>query len=319
MTDQRKAALAAYIESLYGKCELASLNGDASFRRYFRTPFGIAVDAPPASQKNREFVAIDKALLAIGLKAPQIFNYDLEQGFLVQEDLGDRSFYSALNADNLESMYLKAASLLPKLSKLCLDLPEFDGAFIDMELGIFTEWMLDKTLNLKLSSSEQQALDKCFAYIKNVCLSCEQLPMHRDFHCRNLMLYQDELYLIDFQDMVKGPLGYDLASLVYDCYLNLPNELIDIIIRHSFEAYQAQGYLQNQSLESFTLQLKIISLQRHLKVLGIFRRLYLRDGKSGYLKDLPRVLAYAQTEAQSSPKLAFLAQFLAKYLEGKIA
>lgn len=314
VTDIRKAALAAYLKSIYGESSLEALNGDASLRRYFRTPYGIAVDAPPTSQKNAEFVAIDKALLKAAINVPEIYHYDLKNGFMVLEDLGDRSFFSALNEKTIKDLYLKACDILPKLTQVDLPLPKFDSAFIDMELGIFTEWMLDKKLNLKLSDKEQKYLDESFKYIKDVCLSSEQIPMHRDFHCRNLMLQDDSLYVIDFQDMVEGPLTYDLASLVFDCYLNLSESLIEELLSHAFDNYKKIGFLKNTSFSEFKDTLKIVSLERHLKVLGIFRRLYMRDGKSAYLKDLPRVFAYAKKESASDYRLSFLHDFLNKYL-----
>lgn len=315
VTDIREAALAAYIEQLYGKCELQALNGDASLRRYFRFPFGIAVDAPPASQKNHEFIAIDNALLKVGLCVPRIYHSDLQQGFMVLEDLGDKTFQNALNPVSMEDLYLKACDLLMPLSAVKVELLNFDRNFIDMELGIFKEWMLDKTLHLSLNNDEHNNLNKCFDYIKDRLQKSEYIPMHRDFHCRNLMIYKDNLYIIDFQDMVKGPIGYDLASLVYDCYLNLQEDLIARIINRAYLGYRQLGFLQKLSEAEFKQQLSIISLERHLKVLGIFRRLYMRDGKSAYLQYLPRVLAYAQKESLCDPNLSYLSQFLGKYFK----
>lgn len=311
----RQAALAAYIEQLYGKCELQSLSGDASLRRYFRFPFGIAVDAPPETQKNHEFVVIDEALLKAGLCVPKIYHSDLQQGFMVLEDLGDKTFQSALTSCSMEYLYLKACDLLMPMSTVEIDLLNFDRNFIDMELGIFKEWMLEKTLHLSLAADELMKLNSCFDYIKDRLQECEQIPMHRDFHCRNLMIYKDNLYIIDFQDMLKGPIGYDLASLVYDCYLNLPEKLIAKIVNRAYLGYRKLGYLQNLSEAEFTQLLNIISLERHLKVLGIFRRLYMRDGKDSYLQYLPRVLAYTQKESLCDPNLFYLSVFLDKYFK----
>lgn len=315
VTDMRKAALAAYIEQLYGKCELQSLSGDASLRRYFRFPFGIAVDAPPASQKNQEFVVIDEALSKAGLCVPKIYHSDLQQGFMVLEDLGDKTFQSALNSYSMEYLYFKACDLLMPMSAVKVDLLNFDINFIDTELGIFKEWMLEKTLHLSLNENDLIKLSNCFDYIKSRIQSYEQIPMHRDFHCRNLMIYKNNLYIIDFQDMLKGPIGYDLASLVYDCYLNLPEDLITKIINRAYLGYRERGYLQGISETEFKQQLNIISLERHLKVLGIFRRLYMRDGKDSYLQHLPRVLAYAQKESLCDPNLFYLSLFLDKYFK----
>lgn len=308
---QRQAALAAFCKFNGEQGFLDPISGDASLRRYYRINGKIAVDAPPSSQKNAEFIKIDKALLKSSLNVPKIFAYDLNQGFMLIEDLGCLSF-DKFNLPELKfEAYTKACEQLGLIARTkILDLPLFDSNFIDLEFGIFKEWLLDKTLNLVLSTNEEKELNQSFAYIKEICLNQEQIPMHRDFHCRNLMVKDDKIYLIDFQDMVKGPITYDLASLLFDCYVDLPSDFIKKLSFMTFSLYKNQGFLKNKTYQDFLYDLNIVSLQRHLKVLGIFRRLYLRDGKDRYLSDLPRVLSYAIKEASKVPYLEPLFKFL---------
>ncbi len=307
----RQAALAAFCKSNGEKGELSPLTGDASSRRYYRINGKIAVDAPPKNQKNLEFINIDRALMQNGLNVPKIFAYDLEQGFMLIEDLGCLSF-DKFNTPKLKlDAYEKACDELGLIaSTKILGLPLFDNDFIDLELDIFREWLLDKTLNLSLSLSEKEILNRSFTYIKQVCLSQEQISMHRDFHCRNLMVKDDKIFIIDFQDMVKGPITYDLASLLFDCYVKLPPEFIEILSFKTYSLYKNQGFLRNKTYHDFLYDLNIASLQRHLKVLGIFRRLYMRDGKDRYLNDLPRVLNYTICEGEKVPILEPFVKFL---------
>lgn len=318
--DARRQALSQWLGL---KAEnLQPLNGDASLRRYFRVPAlnAVAVDAPPATQKNIEFIDTAKRLTQVGVRVPQILRTELLQGFLLQEDLGDTVFAAqACSADAMtqRTWYLKAAALLPSLALVRTQgLPAFDADFIHMELGIFTQWLLDKRLHLTLSPGEQQLLKQTFARLTQILLALPQRAMHRDFHCRNLMVLKDQsLAVIDFQDMVTGPLGYDLASLIYDCYVELPPLLVDEILELTYWRYQYLGLLPGISRDEFAKAVTAVSLQRHLKVLGIFNRLWLRDGKPGYLKDLPRVFDYTLRECQALPEFGPLAEFLVERVQ----
>ena len=321
--DKRKEALKAYVKSIILDKEimLLSLNGDASFRRYFRvadTSY-IAVDAPPQTQKNQEFIQIDEALVSSKVKVPKIIAYDLDQGFMLLEDLGDTTFAKVAIGDRQEYFYQKAIEVLGKIATVSLpSLPKFDEAFIKFELSLFDTWMLDKALKVTLTDSERNDLNEAYDYLTANCLMQEQIAMHRDYHSRNLMVCQnDELAVIDFQDMVKGPLCYDLASIVYDCYVVLDKALVNNLTIRAYDLYQSKGFLKDLSYEKFLNQLRLTSLQRHVKVLGIFCRLSIRDGKDGYLKDLPRVINYVLTECGDDPKLLKLKQIIEKYVVGK--
>lgn len=323
VTDSRKDELVAFVKSIILEDEimLLSLNGDASFRRYFRV-YGknlIAVDAPPKTQKNKEFIAIDAALLSVGIRAPKIIASDLDNGFMLIEDLGETTFASVAVGKLQESYYLKAVGLLPKLASLNrhLDLPKFDEAFIKFELSIFDEWMLEKRLGVILTKDERESLNEAYEYITSNLVKQPYVAMHRDFHSRNLMVCEnDDLAVIDFQDMVYGPICYDLASIVYDCYVDLDFDLKVKLCEITFEKYRHEGYIEEVNFESFRKQVLLTSLQRHIKVLGIFCRLSLRDGKHGYLKDLSRVIKYVLHECDSDIHFSKLKEIIEKYVVG---
>ena len=321
MTDIRQDQLCSFVKSitLLDKVVLISLNGDASFRRYFRVegqPF-IAVDAPPQTQKNQEFVTIDIALEKLGIKVPKIISYDLNNGFMLLEDLGNTTFANVAVGIEQETYYRKAITLLPSIAKVGCKLPLFDDKFIKFELNIFNEWMLDKALNVKLTDDEQQCLNDTYQILADGITSQEQVAMHRDYHSRNLMVCGNDLAVIDFQDMVKGLITYDLASILFDCYVNLDDKLIENLTFDAYRLYQKQVFLEQVDFEKFKYDLRLTSLQRHIKVLGIFCRLHLRDGKDAYLKDLPRVIDYVVRECQIDERFAGLSKIIQKYVVGK--
>ena len=325
VTDSRLEALTQYVKSIISddNVMLLSLNGDASFRRYFRVlnKNFIAVDAPPETQKNKEFIAIDTALSKVGIKVPEIISCDLEKGFMLLSDLGDRTFARAICEGDRLSFYKRAVSLLPSIASLNLELPKFDKKFIRFELSLFDTWMLEKALNVKLSEQERNDLYDCYEFLSEICLGQEQCAMHRDFHSRNLMVSKngdrEELAVIDFQDMVRGPVLYDLASLLFDCYVVLDKDLLTELKQYAYNIFKQSGYLKNKSYDDFDYELTLTSLQRHVKVLGIFCRLSIRDGKNAYLKDLPRVISYVLQESGADKRLYKLKSVIEKYVVGK--
>lgn len=278
--------------------QLTLISGDASFRRYHRGGGLIWVDANPKTEKNHEFVRNASALHAGGLLAPEVRAVDYEQGLLAVTDLGDTQLISCLNADNVQAWYGKAIALLPRLGAVELDLEPFDSAFMARENSIFPEWLLGHHLQLTLSDEEQQLLDETFACLTENNLTQPQGVMHRDFHSRNLMVCggetpdESELAVIDFQDMVIGPLSYDLVSLLKDCYVRWPDAVIEQGMRLGFDTLQQANLLGGLDYAAFRRGADLTGMQRHLKAAGIFTRLYHRDGKSGYLKDIPRTLGY---------------------------
>ena len=348
-------------EVLHSLCEK-----NQSKRNYpFYSGSVIVVDAPPSSQKNKEFVAIDRILQHSQVLVPGILAADITNGFMILEDLGNTLFYQNAVDDERLAFYYKACVTLTKIGMMprseeeaarlakCrqlaeaqndsikanlintyhLDqqdfaylatLPPFDEAFIRMELGIFSEWMVEKSLQLKLSADEEAMLEQTWRFLVKGCQEQAQVVMHRDLHGRNIMIAPDgcdssilsKLAVIDFQDMVLGPVGYDVASLLYDCYDVLEDEYRERLLGLIYEVYSGCGVLvpEQVSLEDFKRQVLICALQRHIKVLGIFKRLSLRDGKDGYLKDLPRVLNYVLTNCDAFPEMAPFKAFLVKYV-----
>lgn len=353
---------------------LNCLNGDASFRHYYRAPLSmkeieqlcnahgvslnvkthinsvIVVDSPPDTQKNCEFSKINALLHEANIPVSSIIAQDLENGFFILEDLGDFSFYQVVTKEKVTTGHHKAydqaiahltrISLLPftprrqqelnqylqeqktteyKLTeqsfKTLNDLPTFDDAFIKMELNIFNEWLLDKALHLELTSQEQTMLQDTWNFLSTECQHQVQVAMHRDFHSRNLMVCKSAqdapLTVIDYQDMVKGPLGYDLASFLYDCYLVTPEPLKQELITIAHKQFSLCKLISSDfSINDLAQNIKICALQRHIKVLGLFNRLNLRDGKDGYLKDLPLVLDYVLTNCDSFTQMQPFKQFL---------
>lgn len=294
--------------------QLTLISGDASFRRYFRGGGLVWVDANPKTEKNHEFVRNAAALNAVGLLAPEVRAVDYEQGLLAVSDLGDTQLIGCLSDGNVLAWYGKAIGLLPRLGAVGLALEPFDEAFMARENAIFPEWLLGHHLNLSLDETERQLLDEMFACLTENNLAQPQGVMHRDFHSRNLMVCggntpdDSRLAVIDFQDMVMGPLSYDLVSLLKDCYVRWPDEVIERGMGHGFDTLSWAGLLGGLDYASFRRHADLTGMQRHLKAAGLFTRLYHRDGKSGYLKDIPRTLGYVvdvcHTHGAEHPVLA---------------
>jgi len=290
---------------------LRLISGDASFRKYYRTTNRIWVDAPPETEKNREFIGNAAALHQANIQAPQVLHANLEQGFLCVSDLGDCSLLSCLNAESVSPWYAQALHLLPQFNQVQLDLPAFDSEFMARENSIFPEWLLGKHLQLSLSEEEQRLLTNTFALLADNNLQQPQVVMHRDYHSRNLMVLVDQsLAVIDFQDMVLGPLTYDAVSLLKDCYCRWPDAVVELGMTQAYQLYCATGMLSDVAYEQFEQWCDLTGMQRHLKAAGIFARLYHRDGKSGYLNDIPRTLGYVRDVAARYPALSAFSAWL---------
>ncbi len=280
---------------------LLPVAGDASNRRYFRLQLQgrtvITVEAPPATEKNREFLAIRQLLERAGVRVPKLLAADLEKGFLLLEDLGDQLLLGELQAATADSQYTQALAILRELAavdpKALASLPVYDRALLAEEFSRFPTWFLQRLLGLELTNTELHLLAELDGLLIGSALAQPQVLVHRDFHSRNLMCLTDgELALIDFQDAVVGPITYDPVSLLKDCYIQWPRERVEAWALAHRDALRAAGRLPSVSDATFLRWLDWMGLQRHLKVLGTFARLYLRDGKSAYLQDLPLVIAY---------------------------
>lgn len=318
--DTRYQAIHAWLQATLPLAKLPILiAGDASFRRYFRVhsenkPY-ILMDAPPDKESCKPYIAITKAFRALGLHTPEIYQADVEQGFLLISDFGDRQLLDALNPKTVNSYYQTAFDTLLTIQSCnttsTYTLPLYDTPLYQKELLLFREWYLQRHLGLSLSSSETNHLNHIDTLLINEALAQPQVCVHRDYHSRNLMVLEDEtLGILDFQDAVRGPITYDLMSLLRDCYIEWPFEQV-----RAWALDYRQHLLQTEALsqdnpEQFLRWCDWIALQRHLKCIGIFARLHYRDNKSEYLNDIPRVIRYAKSICQRHPEFVELEKFL---------
>ena len=276
--------------------------GDASNRRYFRLERGgrraIVAEAPPETEKNEAFLAVRDLLAGLGVRVPAVLGADLGRGYLLLEDLGDQMLLPLLDATTVDAFYDQARAILMQLAALAAtaqDLPSYDEVLLREELGRFGTWFVEALLGYTLNAQEQELLEAL--HVKLVVSALEQplALVHRDFHSRNLMPQPDgQLAVIDFQDAVRGPVTYDLASLLRDCYIHWPEEKVNRWALQHRDELAGMGVLGQVDDALFLRWFDWMGLQRHIKVLGTFARLYLRDGKPGYLEDLPLVIHYVR-------------------------
>jgi len=280
--------------------DLAPIAGDASTRSYFRLRSGgrpyVAAHAPPETEKNEAFVAVRALLDGAGVPVPAVFASNLERGYLLLEDLGERTLLPALDADNAEDYYARALELLLRFALIKTDKPcllPYDETLLREELGRFDEWFLGALLGCAPTPAERTMLESLYLTLVQSALAQPRVFVHRDFHSRNLMLHAGgRLAVIDFQDAVAGPLTYDLVSLLRDCYVRWPAGRVRSWTGRYWHMLQQATPVGVPDRATFERWFDWMGLQRHLKVLGTFARLSERDGKSGYLDDLPRVIDY---------------------------
>lgn len=293
--------------------ELNPLAGDASFRRYFRLQQGkisqVVMDAPPDRESIQPFLNVGKLLNELGIQTPIIQASDLEQGFAILDDFGDTLLLSKLNSQTADNLYQAAITTLIKMQQASAtqlaNLPSFDKTFILQELALCKSWFFQSYLGLALSVAEERLIADSFDWLSEQIRQQPQVFIHRDYHSRNIMLLNEEddrpeLGIIDFQDAMSGPYTYDLVSLLKDCYVQWPREQV---ISWLSCFYQQAGLQQQISLMDFSRDFDFCGLQRHLKVLGVFSRLHLRDNKPNYLQDLPLTLHYVIATLESYEEL----------------
>lgn len=305
--------------------QLAPASADASARRYWRLHqrdvTRIVMDAPPPEDCAR-FVALAQRLRAGGLNTPQIHADSLEQGFLLLDDFGDRTYLSALNAESAEVLYQDAITALLRMqvSDDGQGLPHYDGAFLARELGIFREWFVERLLGVTLDEQDRARLDAAETRLIASALEQPQVCVHRDYHSRNLMvLEQGNPGVLDFQDAVCGPLTYDLVSLLRDCYIDWPPGQVERWALGYLEQARALGLIGSEiDAARFRGWFDRMGIQRHLKAIGIFARLKLRDDKDGYLKEIPRTLEYVRTVAASYPDLADFTRWIEERIAPRV-
>jgi N-acetylmuramate 1-kinase len=281
---------------------LAPASSDASFRRYFRVTLEsgdtcIVMDAPPQQEDVRPWLQVQALFHAAGVHVPAVLAQDPARGYLLLSDLGSTTFLAAMtppDARDSDGLYRAAIDTLLDIQRASRPgiLPAYDHALLKRELDLFPDWYIGKHVPLDLSSEQRQTLEHVFEKIIAVNLAEPSVFVHRDYHSRNLMLTAQKPGVIDFQDAVYGPLTYDLVSLCKDAYVEWDEaQTIDWLARYWEKAKKA-GLPVRADFGEFFRDYEWMGVQRHIKVLGIFARLYHRDGKDGYLKDMPLVAKY---------------------------
>lgn len=287
---------------------LRPASADASFRRYFRIDDSVGksyilMDAPPPQEDVRPFIHIAQLFGDAGVTVPLILASQIEQGFLLLGDLGTIMYSHLLKKDHAsaQKLYMDAIDSLIKIQLHSQPdvLPEYDRAMQMKELMIFPEWYINKHLGATLTSEQQTSLNNVFEQILANTMAQPQVYVHRDYHSRNLMVMEEgNPGILDFQGAMFGPITYDIVSLLRDAYIEWDEEqVLDWVIRY-WERARSKGLPVNTDIDSFYRDVEFMGLQRHLKILGIFCRLAYRDGKEGYLADLPLVLSYVRKTAQ---------------------
>lgn len=297
---QRQRQLTEWLLSLYPneKFSIAPASADASFRRYFRASFAdrtlIVMDAPPQHEDCQPFLHVGKLFEESGAHVPHVYAQDLAQGFLLLSDLGAATYLDALKQGNAGQLYAAATDALIKIQLASREneLPRYDEALLRRELNLFPEWYIARHLGVTLTKKQSDDLERTFQRILANNLAQPCVYVHRDYHSRNLMLSEPNPGILDFQDAVYGPITYDLASLFKDAYIKWEEEeTMDWVIRY-WQKARSVGLPVREDFGEFYRDYEMMGAQRHIKVLGIFARLYHRDGKDGYLKDMPLVMHY---------------------------
>jgi aminoglycoside/choline kinase family phosphotransferase len=283
-----------------------SASADASFRRYFRVDGAagscIIMDAPPAQENCRPFVHVAQLMQGAGLRVPQVLAWDEAQGFMLLTDLGAQTMLDVITPDAPQAnlpLYIEAVDALVQwqLASRPGVLPPYDEPLLRRELALFPDWYLEKHRNVRVDGKLRETLDAAFSKIVLRNLAAAPVFVHRDFMPRNLMVSDQGLGVLDFQDAVYGPITYDIASLMRDAFLSWDEDFVlDVTVRYWQKARKA-GLPVDDDFGDFYRGVEWMGLQRHLKVAGIFARLTLRDGKPKYLADAPRFLGYIRATA----------------------
>ncbi len=302
-----------------GGCDWAlhAASSDASFRRYFRMQLTsgetrIVMDAPPPQEDCRPFVHAAQVFAAAGVRVPQVLAQDLERGFLLLDDLGAQTYLDVLTPENADGYYRAANAELVKLQQASRPgvFNDYDAAMLEREVRLFPDWYLARHLKYTPEGAQAEALESVYRLVVARTVAQPAVFVHRDWHSRNLMASDPAPGVLDFQDAVYGPITYDLVSLLRDAYIVWPEaEQLDWAIRY-WELARKAALPVATDFADFWRDLEWMGVQRQLKVLGIFARLYHRDGKDGYLKDMPAVFNYLHLAARRYNELKPLARLL---------
>ncbi len=329
-TDTRLEELTRWVTTGLGLAviSIAPASADASFRRYFRVERAqgslIVMDAPPERENIEPYVRVTGMLLDIGVHVPRILEEDRARGFLLLSDLGRQLYLPALKAGhNVDGLYADALAALLKIQARgrahAAQLPSYDRARLAEEMQLLPEWFFERHLELTLEPEARGMLRAAFDFLLAETLAQPRVFVHRDYHSRNLMVSADaNPGILDFQDAVSGAVAYDLVSLLRDLYIVWPEARVhDWVLRYRKRALAAGVDVGRSELE-FLRWFDLAGVQRHLKVLGIFARLWHRDGKPAYLEDLPATLDYVLRVTQRYPELAALHDFLVRHAEAQL-
>lgn len=321
-TDRRREALSTWLRTQLeaDDFELTVASADASFRRYFRVALTgrswIAMDAPPEREDSSAFVTVAGMLREAGVHAPAIHACDLDQGFMLLEDLGDRTYLDVLDVDNADALFDDAIEALLAWQQASRPgvLPDYDRATLETELALFPDWFLARHLEVALDDDERRALATVGERLVDAALEQPRVFVHRDFMPRNLMVADPNPGVIDFQDARYGPVTYDIVCLFRDAFLSWPAERVaDWLGRYHARA-AALGLPVPEDPDAFRAACDWMGLQRHLKVLGIFARIRYRDGKPHYLGDAPRFIDYVMPVLDRYAELAPLAALFRRHV-----
>lgn len=281
---------------------------DASFRKYYRiqdkNKTWVLMVAPPDKEPLDQFLFLAKSLKNRSARAPKVYAFDHQLGVILQEDFGTCSlmqYYQEHDNENNQLIFNKLNETIIHLQKKCsdIDLPIYSSKILIDELSLFHEWYL-KGLDFK-----QNKLEDIYSFLLTNIENQNKKFVHRDFHCRNLLIHDDQICLIDFQDALIGPITYDLVSFLKDAYHKKNDlQIMDVCIK--FWELARSNFDVPQDFGDFFIDFEMMGVQRHLKILGIFKRLYLRDGKNQYLNDIPLVENYVLEVAEKYPKLSYL-------------
>jgi aminoglycoside/choline kinase family phosphotransferase len=308
-----------WVQNILGvqSVDLQPASADASFRRYFRFSAEgsslILMDAPTDREDCRPYIAVSELLEHAGIHVPIIHARDLDAGFLLLEDLGQRCYLDELDTDSAPALYGDAlGALLAMQSRVPADaIPEFDTARVFQELSLFGEWFLHRHLGIDTTGKTGEVLSTSCQLLVDRFAGQARVFVHRDYHSRNLMrTLERNPGVLDFQDAVAGPATYDAISLLRDVYIEWPRERVETWLLEYHEGALCEGIPITSDAAGFLRDADLIGAQRHLKIAGIFCRLYYRDGKSDYLRDIPLTLRYLMDECGRQPELAALGDLL---------
>ena len=299
---------------------LAAASEDASFRQYLRLESSdttrIVMDAPPEQEDCGPFIQVAGYLERMGLNAPRILADNLDLGFLLLTDLGSTLYLTELRNDRscADGLYGDATSALIRMQTLGSEfqskLPPYDKALLSFELSLFHDWLCERHLKIEFSKSDEEQWRNCCERLIEIALQQPQVFVHRDYHSRNLMVTENNSPgILDFQDAVEGPLTYDLVSLLKDCYVSWPPDQVNAWALQFYEQLD-DGLTSELDATGFLRNFDLMGVQRHLKAAGIFARLLHRDGKPGFMPDVPRTLGYISALGPEYEELTFLVKLI---------